>query len=173
MKLREGYFLAQLADSRSPSWGAWIEMHMTQAQPAPLRRRSPSWGAWIEILASPIITLSCLGRSPSWGAWIEILVVRVHFLRVIVAPPRGERGLKCPCPCPCGRRICVAPPRGERGLKWRRRLLSTALTRRSPSWGAWIEIRDCESVIMNNISRSPSWGAWIEIYQTTSACSIN
>ena len=62
---------------RSPSWGAWIEMHLTRVcacrhqvapprgerglklqPPRPLRqsppRRSPSWGAWIEI--------ACLAR---------------------------------------------------------------------------------------------------------------
>ena len=60
----------------------------------------------------------------------------------LVAPPRGERGLKF------GHRIIlrekivkVAPPRGERGLKCaeeRAKLMKQA--GRSPSWGAWIEI---------------------------------
>ena len=38
----------------------------------------------------------------------------------------------------------VAPPRGERGLKWVSLPKLFALCYRSPSWGAWIEIRiDC------------------------------
>ena len=35
----------------------------------------------------------------------------------IVAPPRGERGLKCHAHVPSPARSAVAPPRGERGLK--------------------------------------------------------
>ena len=76
-------------------------------------------------------------RSPSWGAWIETIRIFGRTLPIMVAPPRGERGLK-----PCSARLCylgekgrspawietevwesssrkagVAPPRGERGLK--------------------------------------------------------
>ena len=36
------------AYSRTPSWGAWIEMVMG-CQVAPFAGRTPSWGAWIEI----------------------------------------------------------------------------------------------------------------------------
>ena len=35
-----------------------------------------------------------IGRSPSWGAWIEIGIGLDGINCVIVAPPRGERGLK-------------------------------------------------------------------------------
>ena len=34
--------------------------------------RSPSWGAWIEIQIHALSRLSLGCRSPSWGAWIEI-----------------------------------------------------------------------------------------------------
>ena len=34
-------------------------------------------------------------RSPSWGAWIEIgFETKNQVRKAIVAPPRGERGLK-------------------------------------------------------------------------------
>ena len=40
-------------------------------------------------------------------------------------------------------RLSVAPPRGERGLKLSSIVTSLrAISRRSPSWGAWIEIDD-------------------------------
>ena len=35
--------------------------------------------------------------------------------------------------------------------------------RRSPSWGAWIEIATRHMGIKSSPCRSPSWGAWIEI----------
>ena len=59
-----------------------------------------------------------------------------------VAPPRGERGLKCSYRAfgHDGRR--VAPPRGERGLKLPYIYMpKTSANGRSPSWGAWIEMR--------------------------------
>ena len=62
--------------------------------PAPLRR-SPSWGAWIEMLKSATISPTSGRRSPSWGAWIEIIRLQNHIPPRAVAPPRGERGLKC------------------------------------------------------------------------------
>ena len=37
----------------------------------------------------------------------------------------------------------VAPPRGERGLKLSFRAALPPLARRSPSWGAWIETDYC------------------------------
>ena len=37
--------------------------------------------------------------------------------------------------------LSVAPPRGERGLKLLARLTRLCHVRRSPSWGAWIEIK--------------------------------
>ena len=36
--------------------------------------------------------------------------------------------------------IAVAPPRGVRGLKWLQEVLDCPCHRRTPSWGAWIEI---------------------------------
>ena len=103
---------------RSPSWGAWIEMSMpsscvaslTVAPPrgerglksrytsvcAVAKGRSPSWGAWIEIWPFFFYRTSPPRRSPSWGAWIEIWQVgRKALCAQNVAPPRGERGLKC------------------------------------------------------------------------------
>ena len=81
--------------SRTPSWGAWIEMEKGKTEKAtgkvvPPRgvrglkstrgpswtkekRRTPSWGAWIEIRAWACSWLH-LGRTPSWGAWIEIAI---------------------------------------------------------------------------------------------------
>ena len=47
----------------------------------------------------PLVTVKSRiwrGRSPSWGAWIEIRREADRALAYIVAPPRGERGLKCP-----------------------------------------------------------------------------
>ena len=63
----------------------------------------------------------------------------MHFSAV--APPRGERGLKYNRSALRCQGLRVAPPRGERGLKCR--LLAADIKgdyRRSPSWGAWIEI---------------------------------
>ena len=42
--------------------------------------RSPSWGAWIEIATSGMVNgAKAYSRSPSWGAWIEIM----HAPRII------------------------------------------------------------------------------------------
>ena len=58
------------------------------------------------------------GRSPSWGAWIEMPLLYCMTYYTIVAPPRGERGLKSVLPARQSPRALVAPPRGERGLKF-------------------------------------------------------
>ena len=42
--------------------------------------------------------------------------------------------------------------------------MSTGGAGRSPSWGAWIEIKNLQKPLDVGICRSPSWGAWIEIY---------
>ena len=126
------------------------------------------------------------GRSPSWGAWIEIATSGHLCHTAPVAPPRGERGLKSSmCANPLSAKL-VAPPRGERGLKSMCAHQTGDGCRRSPSWGAWIEIgggcpplapgagvapprgeRGLKSIagyrVICAIRRSPSWGAWIEI----------
>ena len=56
-----------------------------------------------------------------------------------VAPPRGVRGLKC-FQRQTSKSNRVAPPRGVRGLKSKVINLSDCISRRTPSWGAWIEI---------------------------------
>ena len=63
------------------------------------------------------------------------------YLRIPVAPPRGERGLKLLLLELWRQLVSVAPPRGERGLKFFTYSISIYLTQcRSPSWGARIEI---------------------------------
>ena len=57
-------------------------------------RRSPSWGAWIETYEYVLLSKITLRRSPSWGAWIETQAIRILGIIFLVAPPRGERGLK-------------------------------------------------------------------------------
>ena len=42
----------------------------------------------------------------------------------------------------------VAPPRGERGLKLLAVVTVAVHMRRSPSWGAWIEIREPATITM-------------------------
>ena len=110
---------ARIRRGRSLSQGAWIEIAALYARlphksVAPSRRerglksagswqrpqkrcRSLSQGAWIEIAAENVTAPARGGRSLSQGAWIEM-----------------------PSPCLGGRVSVVAPPRGERGLKyWR------------------------------------------------------
>ena len=59
--------------------------------------------------------------------------------------------------------IAVAPPRGVRGLKSFQLLVCSPNYRRTPSWGAWIEIIVGGFGRKQSKSRTPSWGAWIEI----------
>ena len=56
----------------------------------------------------------------------------------------------------------VAPPRGVRGLKSVIIIIGYGVPGRTPSWGAWIEIR-FSVVRLSSVRRTPSWGAWIEI----------
>ena len=69
----------------------------------------------------------------------------------MVAPPRGERGLKSPKAAAPRAGARVAPPRGERGLKCvEQQAAGKTGQSRSPSWGAWIEIfllRRCGRVL--------------------------
>ena len=60
--------------------------------------------------------------------------------------------------------LIVAPPRGERGLKPILRQIAPRIHGRSPSWGAWIETSQATAYISILSSRSPSWGAWIETW---------
>ena len=72
--------------------------------------------------------------------------------------------MKCFCVWDACRPLAVAPPRGERGLKSRcAKSFPSPCARRSPSWGAWIEIRCHSWLYPAKACRSPSWGAWIEI----------
>ena len=102
-----------------------------------------------------------------------------------VAPPRGVRGLKLLFSHPVFCSAPVAPPRGVRGLKYDFESSASRRGSRTPSWGAWIEIRTLHSDfeigcvapprgvrglkclwLQSSIathSRTPSWGAWIEI----------
>ena len=102
-------------------------------------RRSPSWGAWIETPIHAPPRPARQGRSPSWGAWIETHRPITSDLFSVVAPPRGERGLKH-----LSLDIHISP------------------ARRSPSWGAWIETFLAPASAHTYHRRSPSWGAWIE-----------
>ena len=113
--------------------------------------------------AAPVPNVSTC-RSPSWGAWIEMASANFAVKYTTVAPPRGERGLKCAARSLMSTGGAVAPPRGERGLKsMSRHRPAYPLPRRSPSWGAWIEINSAVRIIAAALCRSPSWGAWIEI----------
>ena len=96
-----------------------LKSRCAKSFPSPCARRSPSWGAWIEIRCHSWLYPAKACRSPSWGAWIEICVLLIRWSAWCVAPPRGERGLKCQA-----RAVALA-----------------MRSRRSPSWGAWIEIR--------------------------------
>ena len=81
-----------------------------------------------------------------------------------VAPPRGERGLKCLNVFGAMPKALVAPPRGERGLKFVIRRVCIFKRRVAPPRGE----RGLKSLSTKNRQvvtegRSPSWGAWIEI----------
>ena len=79
---------------RSPSWGAWIETWCRCFSWCRAPCRSPSWGAWIETGKDDGVADVAGRRSPSWGAWIETFRHGLCRSFQIVAPPRGERGLK-------------------------------------------------------------------------------
>ena len=55
-------------------------------------------------------------------------------------------------------KLCkVAPPHGERGLKFIINVIVKHPMRRSPSWGAWIEI-DIEEDAYSELSVAPPHG---------------
>ena len=68
-----------------------------------------------------------------------VVTLDIRLQHIAVAPPRGVRGLKFPC-CYKSINVLVAPPRGVRGLKCFAAISSRCASRRTPSWGAWIEI---------------------------------
>ena len=78
--------------------------------------------------------------------------------------PRGVRGLKFQVAA-LRENDSVAPPRGVRGLKCNM-IPGTVRNKnsRTPSRGAWIEIKNGEKLMYEDIvRRTPSRGAWIEI----------
>ena len=154
----------RLRESRSPSWGAWIEIFPSardaeQVAVAPPRgerglKSSVNGFHLVELLVAPPrgerglkyslneASAAVARRSPSWGAWIEIKKEKQNRAADRVAPPRGERGLKSALVLVELVREAVAPPRGERGLKCHPlHQREDHGQRRSPSWGAWIEMR--------------------------------
>ena len=77
-----------------------------------------------------------------------------------VAPPRGERGLKSKLADIALHIVAVAPPRGERGLKcFFASGTHVTRLRRSPSWGAWIEISSPASASSSGIRSLPLVGS--------------
>ena len=155
--------VVKVCPCRSPSWGAWIEIHVRpspdicrlvapprgerglkllalccRAVPHPCR--SPSWGAWIEISTVGGIAGKGLRRSPSWGAWIEIHSARERVCKMFCRSPSWGAWIEMSMPSSCVASLTVAPPRGERGLKSRYTSVCAVAKGRSPSWGAWIEI---------------------------------
>ena len=67
----------------------------------------------------------------------------------------------------------VAPPRGERGLKCvEQQAAGKTGQSRSPSWGAWIEMYRSGATVILYSRRSPSWGAWIEIFDVICLSSV-
>ena len=74
------------------------------------------------------------GRSPSRGAWIETIILSAWLRIGVVAPPRGERGLKLFIWWLIIQ-LAVAPPRGERGLKLLLPIISQVLAVVAPPRG--------------------------------------
>ena len=62
-------------------------------------------------------TAATLVAPPRGERGLKRLSPAPHALPDTVAPPRGERGLKLGLRQEVGKKVCVAPPRGERGLK--------------------------------------------------------
>ncbi len=109
-------------------WGTWVCSLV-------LAGRSPSRGAWIEIAYSRSGLFHRAGRSPSRGAWIEIESCLLPSCLYLVAPPRGERGLKYEGLIKQLSDGSVAPPRGERGLKSYYKVLMRNGTKVAPPRG--------------------------------------
>ena len=131
--------IATLNFCRSPSWGAWIEIDADGIHAGFYHVAPPRGERGLKLrLMDEDGTL--MRRSPSWGAWIEILLAIWDSAFSLVAPPRGERGLKSLRGPRYGPPRRVAPPRGERGLKSVAGYRVIRPIRRSPSWGAWIEM---------------------------------
>ena len=78
---------------RSPSWGAWIEIHLSPLGISTASVAPPRGERGLKYIGRMLIA-GKIRRSPSWGAWIEISLPFALSTDIIVAPPRGERGLK-------------------------------------------------------------------------------
>ena len=78
--------------------------------------------------------------------------------QIVVAPPRGERGLKLKLRGGHFVAPPVAPPRGERGLKYCGRIYAGCRYSRSPSWGAWIEINTPKYTVFGGFRVAPPRG---------------
>ena len=83
----------------------------------------------------------------------------------MVAPPRGQRGLKCELGCRDGKLHRVAPPRGERGLKSAFKRVWEQYGLVAPPRGErGLKLYFCTDYLYEaGLCRSPSWGAWIEM----------
>ena len=127
---------------RSPSWGAWIEI-FPAAFANGIPRVAPPRGE--RGLKSGLLcrTNDRIQVAPPRGErGLKLLRRRLKRQERKVAPPRGERGLKFATLLNKVMPGIVAPPRGERGLKYYLIAGTAAMVKsRSPSWGAWIEIR--------------------------------
>ena len=85
----------------------------------PPRSRSPSWGAWIEIVTVYLVIYQGHKVAPPRGErGLKFACDALCIPAPRVAPPRGERGLKSPVGVVDTTVLYVAPPRGERGLKF-------------------------------------------------------
>ena len=97
-------------------------------------------------------------RSPSWGAWIEIAQARHPPPCRKVAPPRGERGLKCDKDVARRRRCCRRAPAGGGGFEILGQISKASIRlSRSPAWGAWIEM-SYEPLILRRANVAPPRG---------------
>ncbi len=126
--------------------------------PGDFRRKHSEKIHFYQRFTEKSVHLCC--RSPPRGAWIEISKSQVETTYEVVAPPHGERGLKCYFLCGEYGPRTVAPPHGERGLKFCFIPVAVPTFRRSPPRGAWIEMT---YATLWASGRSPPRGAWIEI----------
>ena len=101
--------------------------------PGDFRRKHSEKIHFYQRFTEKSVHLCC--RSPPRGAWIEISKSQVETTYEVVAPPHGERGLKCYFLCGEYGPRTVAPPHGERGLKSQRRCRSSSASPVAPPHG--------------------------------------